>query len=122
MHIGSALRQMMSRFDRLDQPFAKPTRQMGFLDPFDEGVGVQEVALDEFAQASADRIFAARNEGGVRDRDSERMAEQGSDCEPVSDPTDHGRLRRCPDVAGNPLTVAEEESGDEYNSGDDEQS
>ena len=59
----------------------------------------QEVGLQELAQAGADLVLAVGDDGGVRDRDAERVAEQRRDREPVGEPADHRRLGRGPHVA-----------------------
>src|SRR5919201_3299691 len=52
----------------------------------------QEVALHEAAEAPPDAVLARRDDGGVRDRDAERVPEERGDGEPVGEPADHRRL------------------------------
>ena len=52
----------------------------------------QEIVLEEGGQRVADAVLVARDDRGVRDRQAERMAEQGGDREPVGQAADHRRL------------------------------
>ena len=52
----------------------------------------QEILLEEGGQRLADAVLVARDDRGVRDRQAERVAEQGGDREPVGQAADHRRL------------------------------
>jgi hypothetical protein len=49
----------------------------------------QEVALDERSERAADAVLSRWNNGGVRDRYPERVAEERRDREPVREPAHH---------------------------------
>src|SRR3546814_11962429 len=53
---------------------------------------LEEVALDEASKALADAVLVAGDNGGLRDRQAERVTEQGGDGEPVGQPADQRRL------------------------------
>ncbi len=59
----------------------------------------QEVGAQEARETVADPVLVARDDRGVRDRQAERVAEQGGDREPVGEPADHRRLGECADEA-----------------------
>ena len=59
----------------------------------------QEILLEEAGERLADPVLVARDDRGVRDRQAERMAEQGGDREPVGEAADHRRLGEGLDVA-----------------------
>jgi hypothetical protein len=61
--------------------------------PRDHGGG-QEIVLQELSQRGADPVLVLGDDGGVRDRQAERMPEQGGDREPVGEAADHRRLRK----------------------------
>ena len=54
--------------------------------------GDQEIVLEEVGERVADPVLVARDDRGVRDRQAERVAEQGGDREPVGEAADHRRL------------------------------
>ena len=54
--------------------------------------GRDDVAGDEAAERAAEPGLLGRDDGGVRDRQSERMAKQGGDREPVRQAADQPRL------------------------------
>ena len=58
-----------------------------------EHLGGEEVVLDEVAEASPDPVLPLGDDGGVGDRDVERMAEQRRDGEPVGDAAHHAPPR-----------------------------
>src|SRR3546814_16786480 len=53
---------------------------------------LEEVALDEASKALADAVLVAGDNGGMRDRQAERVTEQGGDGEPVGQPADQRSL------------------------------
>src|SRR3546814_987167 len=53
---------------------------------------LEEGALDEASKALADAVLVAGDNGGMRDRQAERVTEQGGDGEPVGQPADQRRL------------------------------
>ena len=55
-------------------------------------VGGEHVGGDEAAERGAEPLLLVRDDGGVRDRDAERMAEQRGDREPVGDAADEAGL------------------------------
>ena len=55
-------------------------------------VGGEHVGGDEAAEGGAETLLLVRDDGGVRDRDAERMAEQRGDREPVGDAADEAGL------------------------------
>ena len=59
----------------------------------------QEIFLEEIGQRLADAVLVARDDRGVRDRQAERVAEQGGDREPVGQAADHRRLGERLDLA-----------------------
>ena len=46
------------------------------LEPIDDDVVIEELALHELPEAAADLVLPVRDDRRVRDRDPERMAEQ----------------------------------------------
>ena len=59
----------------------------------DLGLG-EDVVGDEAAERPAEPRLLRRDDGGVRDRQAERMAEQRGDREPVGDAADEPGLGR----------------------------
>ena len=55
-------------------------------------VGGEHVGGDEAAEGGAETLLLVGDDGGVRDRDAERVAEQRGDREPVGDAADEARL------------------------------
>jgi len=84
-------------------------------------LGGEEVLLDEAGQTLADLVLLARDDGGVRDRDPQRMAEQRSDGEPVGEPADHRRLGGCLDITPRTRTVAHGPADHVHHRGDQQQ-
>ena len=83
----------------LRQPGAEAPSDSGIGEPLTEHVVGEEVLLDELAETAPDLVLALRDDRGVRDRDAERMPEQRGHGEPISQRTDHRRLRRGEHVA-----------------------
>jgi hypothetical protein len=63
------------------------------------GPGFEEVLLDEFAELVGDALLIALDDGGMRDRQSQRPLEQGDDRIPVGKAADRRRLRKRCDEA-----------------------
>ena len=82
---------------------------------------VRKLVCDELAERAADLVLAVRDDRRVRDRDAERMAEQGGDGEPVGERADHRRLGEGADVA-DPAVLLLLPAGDEEDDGDDNRS
>ena len=83
----------------IGQPRPEAMGHVQALEPIDDDVVVEELALHELPEAAADLVLPVRDDRGVRDRNPERMAEQRGDREPVGQRTDHGRFRERPYVA-----------------------
>jgi len=62
-------------------------------------VGRQEVRGDEAAQVVADAVLVGRDDGGVRNRQPERVAKQRHHGKPVGHGADHGGFGKGGDVA-----------------------
>ena len=69
-------------------PAARPRRRPG-----------EEVPAQEPGHGVGDPVLVARNDGGMRDRQPERVPEQGGDREPVGQPADHRRFGKGEHVA-----------------------
>ena len=76
----------------IGQPSGQHLREVDVGELRRNHLGRQEVALDELAQGLAEPVLLLRNDGGVRDGQSERPPEQRGDCEPVGQPADQSRL------------------------------
>ena len=88
----------------------------------DHQIAVQEVVLHELAEPGADLGLASRHDRRVRDRDAERVPEQGRDGEPIGERTDHRRLGERLDVADRAVAVAERAGQDVHDRRGQEQS
>ena len=75
--------------------------------------GDQEIVAQEGGEGLADPVLVARDDRGVRDRDAERMAEQGGDREPVGEAADHRRLGERLDEAERRIGFVEAVGGEE---------
>ena len=78
---------------RFGQPCRQPVQGVGAAEPLGHRLGTEEALLDEAAQGLAEAVLALDDDGGVRDGQAERTAEQGGHREPVRQPADHGRHR-----------------------------
>ncbi len=74
------------------QPLTQPDADAGGGDPLADDVLGEEVLAEERLQVAGDVVLALRDDRGVRDRQPERMPEQGGDREPVGQGADHRRL------------------------------
>ncbi len=63
-----------------------------------EVVDRQQPRLDEVAEVGTDLILLARDDGGVPDGNTERVAEERDDGEPVGEGADHGSFGEGADV------------------------
>ncbi|MEZ5233361.1 MAG: hypothetical protein R2749_11745 [Acidimicrobiales bacterium] len=95
------------------QPLGRPPRHVRRPQPFDDGVAGQEVLLHERAERTAELVLAGGDQGGVRDGQPERMAEQGGDREPVGQAPDHGGLGGGPEVTPTVVHVGLRPAGDD---------
>ena len=75
---------------------------------------LEEVRLDELAEAPPDLVFALRDDRGVRDRDAEGVAEQRRHGEPVGEGADHAALRGRAHIAEPRVAVLQGEGDDEH--------
>ncbi len=103
------------------KPRAGPLADLRPTQPLVDHLRGQEVRLDEVAQAPADVVLALADDRRVRDRDTERMAEQGGHREPVGERADHCRLGDSAYVADPRSGVLVELRNDEDHRGDDQQ-
>ena len=76
--------------------------------------GNQEILLEEVGERLADAVLVARDDRGVRDRQAERVAEQGGDREPVGEAADHRRFGEGLDVGEPGIARLERARGDEH--------
>ena len=103
----------------MDQPLANAQGDIGLAHALDDAFLGNKMVLDEIAQTRGDTVLAVRDDGGVPQRDAERIAEQRDDGEPVGNRADHRGLGECFHVApGRMLAVArtgnrEQHAGDE---------
>ena len=82
-------------------------RDVEALHPPRDHRGDQEILLEEAGERFADAVLVARNDRGVRDRQAERMAEQGGHREPVGEAADHRCLRERLHIAKRGISVLE---------------
>ena len=71
---------------------ADPSDEVERLQPGPQQRPRQPFVEDQLADLRDDAAAVARDEGGVRKRDAERVDEQGADGEPVGQAADQGRL------------------------------
>ena len=88
--------------------------------PFDDDVGGEEVLLHEGTERLAELVLAFADDGGVGDREAERVAEQRGHREPVGHATHHRRLGRSLDVAPPAPPVAHDHDHHERDRGEHE--
>ncbi len=93
---------------------------MGVVESFGQHFLGEEIVSDESAQALADLILALLDDGRVRNRETEWMAEQCRDREPVGDGSHHGRLCCCPHVT-DPVVIGLLPAGDDEDDGGEDQ-
>ena len=102
------------RLLRLRQPVAQARGRVEDLQLGQQRLRLEEVVAHEQRQAVGDARLAARDDGGMRDRQVQRAAEQRHHREPVGQCADHGRLaeRADPRPGAVPaIEVAEDEAG-----------
>ena len=81
----------------------------------------EEILLEEIGERFADPVLVARDDRGVRDRQAERVAEQGGDREPVGKAADHRRFGEGLDVGEPRIVRLERAGGDEHRRHHDQQ-
>ena len=99
----------------LRQPLAQPGRRVEHLQPCQQVLRFQEVVAHERGQAVGDARLVARDDGGVRDRQAQRVAEQRHHREPVGQRAHRGRFAERRHPGPHALVahrVAEHEAGD----------
>jgi len=77
------------RIVRVGQPRGHPWGEPRRPDAIGQDVGVEEVLLDKLPQRRRELILALDDDRRVRDRQSQRVTEEGRDREPVRDAADH---------------------------------
>jgi hypothetical protein len=90
-----------------------PRRQVDVAHAPSHDRGDQEILLEEVGQRVADPVLVPGYDRGVRDRQAQRVAEQGGDRKPVGQAADH----RC---LGKGLHIADQGIGSLELAGDDE--
>ena len=90
--IGRFLSQPPGAEGRLRQEAADRAGDVDALHPPRHHRGGEEIVLEEQSERVADPVLVARNDRGVRNRQPERMAEQGRHREPVCNATDQAGL------------------------------
>ena len=105
------------RVGRIAHPDAHPAGDVGGREPLADHLLVQEVLGEELLEALAELVLAPRDQRRVRDRQPERVPEQGGHREPVGDGAHHARLGARVDEAQEPVLV----EGDEVDHGREEQ-
>src|SRR6185436_6329899 len=74
-------------------PSGRSGREMQRTQPGYQHVSREEVILEEAAQYPADPVFLSGDDGRVRNRQANRLAEERRDREPVRQPPDQRCLR-----------------------------
>ncbi len=96
-HAAGRARDLLAdplRVRGVGQPGAHAAPHADGGDPAADDVRRQEVRRDEVLQGAAEGVLAGRDQRGVRDRQPERVPEQGGDGEPVGRRADRRRLAR----------------------------
>ena len=78
------------RVRRFGQPDREAAGGIEGVHAGDQRVGAEEFVADEFGEVIGDACLVRRQDGRVRDRQAERVAEQRDDREPVGQRADHG--------------------------------
>ncbi len=92
---GRHLRHLVDdapRVGRLGEPDSDPPRDAGRGDPVADDRLLEEVLAHELLEPPAEVVLALRDQGGVRDRQPERVLEESRHREPVRDRAHHRRL------------------------------
>ena len=84
---------------RLCKPRGETRRRIELRQLGEHLFGAEKVRADEGREVLADPVLVARDDRRVRDRQSERVAEERHDREPVRDRADHRGLRECRHIA-----------------------
>ena len=98
------------------QPAAHDVDEVDALQFRRDDFGAEKMHLDEFAEAGGDAMPVVRDDRGMRDRQAERMAEQGDHREPVGEATHRARLGKSREEAERRMQVldgARDQRGDE---------
>jgi hypothetical protein len=98
----------------LVEPLGRAAAESGRPQLGAQDVGREEVVLDEVAQAPPDPVLPLRDDGGVGNRDVERVAEEGRDGEPVGHAADQAGLGGGADVAQPGMRRLQAPGGDEH--------
>ena len=96
---GGEVRREALGVARLGEPCGEARRRIELRQLGEHLLGAEEVRADEGREVLADPVLVARDDRRVRDRQSERMAEQRHHREPVGDRADHRGLGKCRHVA-----------------------
>ena len=79
------------------QPFGDAPARLDLAQPVGQGLGVEEMRLEEAPDGLCRARLVARQKRGMGDRQTQRMAEQRLDREPVGQAADNARLGHRPD-------------------------
>ncbi len=90
--------------DGIVEPLGEPADDIDLGQPIVRNLHVEEIVGDETTERRADAVLVARNDRGVRDRNSERMAKQRNHGEPVGAGADHAGFREGPHI-GQPRPI-----------------
>jgi hypothetical protein len=96
---GSDILGRLAPVLRNAQPLRCPAADLRRPELGGQDIRREEVVLHEVAETPADPVLPAWNDGGMRDRDTQRVPEQRGDGEPVRNAADHRCLGGGPDVA-----------------------
>ena len=107
---------------RCDEPPRGSAGHSGGPQPFDHRVTGEEVLLHKGPQRAAQLVLPGRDQGGVGDRQPQRMAEQRGDGEPVGQPADHRGLGRRPEIAPAGVVILGDPRPDEHDGRGEQQS
>ena len=89
---GNALLAVRAFRRRRGQPARQHAGQIGIIQPAGNDLGFQEIVFQELGQGFAQPVLLLRDDGGVRDRQTQRMTEQRGDGEPVGKAAHHRRF------------------------------
>jgi hypothetical protein len=99
---------------RLGEEIACGPREVQIAHAPRDNRGSKEVVAQEACHRIGDAVLVGRDDRGVRDRDSERMAKQRGHREPVGQAADHRRFGEGNQVAPGWVAVVELQRGDEH--------
>ena len=104
------------------EPLTEPLGEIDAQEPRLDGLPDEEVLADESCERTADLVLALRNDGGVRNRQAERMPEERRHGKPVREPADDRRFGERPDHTEPGVGLAQHARDDEECRGSDQQS